>query len=242
MNNVSRKNTILGTALVGAFLLTGCFEITDSSNVSANAVHQSYQVSYSEQGSELRTTASFAVGGAFGTTLKLVEPSRVSMNGAPLSLEQFLGAHYVGAWRGQAFSAQHTWTWIDQDGKGYTNAATIVPVTITSRPDRVSRNGTFEIHISGQPLGGDERLTFEISQQIGNSYSWKAIDAVIVGSNRVVGDLRPRAGSTEPTVQGGTATITLVRTRTTNIQQGTAEGGSISASYRPRPFGVQVVD
>jgi hypothetical protein len=221
-------------------LFSGCVETTDSTGVKAETVYQNYRVTFSEEGLRHSASASFNVGGGLGTSLKLVAPSEVRLNGGGLRHELFLGSSYTLNWIAP-FSPTHSFEWIDQDGKRYVNAATIEPVQVSVVPVYLSRSGVISIPVHAPALGAQDRLSIELWQSQAGQSRYYSLSGQLHGRDLVVylRDARPNPAD-RPLV--GSADLQIVRSRSIPLQQATPEGGQFTTEYRTRVYRVQVID
>ncbi len=152
-------------------------------------------------------------------------PSRVEFDGGGMNKEAFLGLDYSRE-ISEPYSATHSFTYVNNDGKTFTNQATLVPVTNPEIAAHVSLQG-FSFSFGGAPAAAND--TFEIDYELDGA-SGSSI-------GEVTADVTP--GTNTGTVskdhlsylQAGHGTMQIVRTRKSPLQQGTSGGGEIDASY-----------
>lgn len=228
------KLAIMLTLVTIAATVTGCFEITDSNNVKSKATYQNYRVTYDEDGSVLRATAEFDVGGPGGTSLQLSSPSLVTYNGETMGHEEFLGYRYYWQFSGRPYTQDHAFNWIDQDGKAYTNTIQMIPVAVSSAPSTFSLSGTYSVVISGPDVTKDDVFSLTLSQNTANGASVFWLDGVLVAPNTV----QFKVNSSQPYV--GSARVKVNRKRVFPLQQSTEVGGQIIEEYSTAALQVQV--
>ncbi len=226
----------LVAALVLVPVLSGCIETVDSDKVSDESIYQTYRVTYLEESRQLSSTASFNVGGPWGTSVRLRSPSRVLMNDLPLSENTFLGTTYEGSWSVPFSFGPHRWTWIDQDGDSHVNSISIIPFRVENQPRSLSLGGALTLTLSGQPLTDEDSLGVWVLQRNSTgSLLYESLQTEIVNGGSVRIHFQNGTELSE-----GSATLYVQRTRSTGLQEEPARSGTLSASYRSAPIQVQI--
>ena len=227
------KSTLLiAASLTLSTLLTGCLETTSSDNVKPEAVYQSYSVTYNPARDLISASASFTVGGPLGTSLSLKSPSRVSFNGLAMRESNILGTSYSASTAGP-LSPTHSFLWVDQNGKSYTNSITIQTFAIAHRDVSWNVTGPTTIHISGPSAQSD---TFYASLEQGQKY--ESLEVSALDSSRLSLRIYDLARSQ---LTSGTAWLKIQRKRYAPLSESTAGGGGISATYEIGPIEVQII-
>lgn len=134
-----------------AALLASCAstETADSSTVKQTEIYPSYDIKYDAADGNLRATASFRFGGASGTTMRLVDPSKVTYNGKDMEKQNnFLSGTYY-SYSIAGYESTHTFEYTDNDGKKYKNTIALEPCKFDERtmtvPDGKAFNATVTI-------------------------------------------------------------------------------------------------
>ena len=144
-------------------LSTACsIDTVSSKDVKADAVHQSYSLTYSESENSTRMWAQFRVGGWSGTTVDLDEPSHLRINGGTTSKSTFLGTSYQSARGGFVPSA--TFEYTDSEGKTLVNSISIEPVRLLYAAPTVSVTRTYEAEVEAANLVSNDYVKAEIEQ------------------------------------------------------------------------------
>src|SRR3954471_15740566 len=105
---------------LAVFSLTACnWDVKDSNQVSQSGISQSYRVTYNEPAHHLSSWAQFTNGsGGNGESIDLQAPSQVTFDGRSTRKEAVFGISYETESH-EAFTASHSWTYIDGNGKSY---------------------------------------------------------------------------------------------------------------------------
>lgn len=229
--NAFRSTATLALALS----LSGCVETVNSDQVSVDSVYQSYQVDYQEGTHRLSSRTSFNVGGAWGTSLRLQAPSKVSMDGTRLEERSFLGTTYEASWN-LPFSAFHQWVWIDQNGTSHTNSTSIVPFALENPVRDWSLSNSTLLSVSGPALSSQDTIHVTLSQQ-----QQSGATLSILTHSQVVDATHVRVSfPTGSNIQIGTAEASISRVRYSGLQESTREGGSLTATYTSTPLTIQI--
>ncbi|MEN9723238.1 MAG: hypothetical protein RJB38_1224 [Pseudomonadota bacterium] len=223
------------TALIPS--LSACIETIDSDQVAETAIYQTYEVTYIEGTQQLKASASFNVGGVWGTSVRLRQPSQILFNDSPLTEKTFIGTTYEGTWSTPYSSGPHRWTWIDRDGLSHLNQISITPAQIANPPSSMSRTGSLTLTISGPPLTQQDSLSAWTLQSKDSSGSalYETLRAEIIDGQRLRISLR------NPTeLSTGAATLYLQRSRSASLQTIPAQKGTVTGGYRLAPIQIEI--
>lgn len=236
MKNRHSNLKSLATVLTLSILSSACLETVDSTEVDSGTIHQRYSVIYSEADDMVTASASFHVGGQFGTTIRLQAPSRVSLNGRELQEQNFLGISYTARWR-EALSPAYSWNWIDQEGKNYQNQIVVLPIGLSSIPREWSSSQEIRLTTTGPALQSQDTISIQVQQHNPDGTPrGKWLRARIINSH----EIRVTLHSDSDPLISGNAEVIISRERQAPLQEATERGGLLVGSYRMAPFSVQI--
>lgn len=205
-------------------------ETANSDTVKQSEIYQTYSVTYDEANMELSATASFRFGGNHGTTLALTSPSYVRLNNEVLAQDNnmFAGTFYQIN-KQIAFQGNYTFEYMDNDKKVYKNSVSLNTIAVASMESQMDVSKPYIIEWKGLPLQNGESVNAIIETE---NYSTRTKMQSIVGSTTVT--FLPEDLQSLPK---GNANIQLERTSHSSLQQGSAIGGSITATYKSAKSG-----
>ena len=235
------ENKSLNLALPALFAVLSVFntacstDTVSSKDVSTEAIHQDYTMSYHEDSNTTEMSAQFRVGGWSGTTVELESPSSLKVNGQAPSKNSFLGTRYYSSSSGYVPTA--TFEFTTTDGSKLTNSISIDPLHLLKADQTVSVLRTYEADVDAPKLTSGETITVQIQQQISGKESVYATG--IYDRSRSKASFSP---SELNKLENGNASLVIYRAKTGSLAQATKEGGGIAAYYYLRPVSVNVVD
>lgn len=228
--------------LLIAVSMGGCvsFSTIESNKIPQEEIRQSYTIRASKG-----ETASFATfsRGEWGASVDLDGQSRIENNGVEMAQRSnliFAGTHY--ARRVTGVEKLQTFTYTNNNGKKFTNSIRFEPIEIVSGNVEISRTSETRIGLS-RNVASDEklRITLTSSQSrpdnpngnIGKGKKRVEPDYEIVlndelDASRAAFVIKPKNISNF--VIGG-ATLKIEVSRTEELKQVTAAGGSIESVY-----------
>jgi hypothetical protein len=223
-----------------AMLNAACsMDTVSSKDVKADAIHQVYSLSYSEESNSTNMSAQFRVGGWSGTTVSLDDPSSLKINGRVPGKSTVLGTSYDLDQGG--FIPSATFEYKSEDGKTLVNSIAIDRVQLLKADSTVSAQRLYAIDLSAPNLQSNESVRVTITQesrQSDGSTKWASAD----GSY----DRARQKAFFQPSelnkLSNGPAKLSISRGKQSGLAQATREGGMISASYALRPVFVTIVD
>ena len=211
--------------LFAAVMLASCAsnETADSDDVKQSEIHQAYTITYNAAEKELKATASFRFGGPNGTTLHLVEPSKITLDGEEMGMDKniFSGTFYEADIQ-TGLKSSYTFVFTDCENKKYMNVAEIFPVEVDACPDEIITARGFEVTWKS-PLREGETMDLIIEDNTGHSAT---VSTNIVGAATLSfdsGDLG--------TITSGPGHVYLVRRSDKALAEATHLGGSMSIKY-----------
>lgn len=226
---------ILATAL---FNIACSTDTVSSKDVNADAINQSYTLSYNEADNSTWMYAQFRVGGSTGTTVDLNDPAQLRINGQTPTKSTFLGTSYEI--NNSGFVRSATFEFRGSDGKTMVNSINIDPVYLRKADQTVSVAQPYLIDVEAPNLGSNEYVSVRLTQQIqkpDGSIQFNTADGVYLAATN--------KASFSPSdlnrLSGGVAKLEISRQKSQRLSQSTRDGGGISASYNLRPLSVTIV-
>lgn len=172
------KTTLLALA---STQLIACSRGTVDSNLLTtdasgnNQIYRSYRISHKEALGKTMANATFSLDGSWGTTVKLMEPSRIEVNGQQMYADEDVldggevAAFYMGflfplAWFYMGDNGTHyykslnqqngpfTFTWIDPQGRAVVDTIEAMDVQLLT-PNYVYQDRDLTLHIAGYEEG-----------------------------------------------------------------------------------------
>jgi len=220
--------TLISSVLV---LLGGCFASTDkidSDRVQSADVHQSYDLYHDANTNTTHFYATFRVGGSTGTTVELVQPGKLEINGQDAVIDNTYGAHYSSKLR-TGNQQTFTVTWSTNEGGKYINTFNVLPVSpAASFNNSISLHAPTIINIDAPNFDRKEETVRLEIHQVGlngnNNYvsisNYDSITKQIIVKPEDLINL-----------QNGPATFVLSRSSFRTLEQKTAVGGNAYLKY-----------
>jgi hypothetical protein len=171
------KTIVLGLLTLAAGAC-GSIETVNSDQVSKETIYRSYNADFSQETKELRLSAQFRVGGAMGTTLRLKDPSRVTVESDSLELNDgdknsfnLIGTFYSKTEKVDAPQPSYRFVWTSDDKKELTNVLEMpTPATISKieKGAKISRSKSFNIAFKSDDLEENEEVVAYIKSDVKN--------------------------------------------------------------------------
>lgn len=142
-------------------VVTACSsgEIGNSRDVNPETIYIAYNISYSENSTQVGCMAQFRFAGEDGTTLVLNDPSSVSLDNKEIVVDSntnYSGAYYLVNADQANFSGTHTWRYTDAKGKTYTQQFDFIPFKLDEEiPSSITSDKDLIIKLSGLKEGSD---------------------------------------------------------------------------------------
>jgi hypothetical protein len=161
-----------------AVLLVSCGsnETVNSTDVNEDKIFQRLHADYDEGSKTLSMFAQFTLGGDSGTTIRLLQPSGVSVDNVPMSVVDgdlnpinIMGTYYTQkfCFSIPGLGAKSVFRWTQNDGSVLTNQIEIAKPSRISSPasgSNLSKNDNLSVTISGAPPAVGEYLRIELSE------------------------------------------------------------------------------
>lgn len=208
-------------------------ETSDSNKVAQTEIYQSYFVDYDASKNELEATASFRFGGQNGTTLRLVDKSKVSYNEKPLSAK-------TSAWTGTSYQYQvngdavveHTFIYVNNDKQTFKNSVPLLKAEPVLENGLVSKSKGAVVSWVGTPLSSLDNVEIVIQDSVQpHYYSPKLVGATSLTLKN--GDLLP--------LKIGKGELYIVRRVNLSLQKTNPIGGAIGSEYVSKRVAVEIV-
>lgn len=221
------------STIIMLFVRCASNETANSDTVKQSEIYQNYSVSYNMAERELTATASFRFGGANGTTLLLVKPSKVFFENQEMPNENtvFSGSYYEMNLQ-SGVKPSYTFVYTDGEGKSYTNHAFMIPAEIIACPTLVDKNEGFSVAWA-YPLQNGESINLYVEDKSGNTTSVY---------NNAVGSTSMKMNAAElKNITTGAVNIYLVRENSRSLENATHLGGNIAVKYTSAKVAVQLI-
>jgi hypothetical protein len=208
-------------------------ETADSSSVKQSEIYQDYSINWDSEAQEWNAYATFRFGGENGTTLRLSEPSNVTINGEKMNEGKMLfgGATYRKT--GKTWPKTAAFLFTDTDGKTYANGLTFAPIDFARIDVDASKNAVLGIPLTRDVLATDEIFLYvaDTSEQNDKKIKLLTDDSAAL----VKYDAAEQLLLIEPAFFDKMADVELSLwmkfSKTEDLKAATALGGTISMSY-----------
>lgn len=157
------KAISLGITL-STFISCGSSETEDSDFVNQSRVYQGLSVDYDDEAKKLSWNAKFTFSGATGTTLELVDSSKVYVNDQRLqkTTSKLDGTFYRLSKQSKGGDSSHQFTYIDNEGTTYRNSIAMNSIDYPANlPASFSKKNDLSVKWIGHPLE-DETVVLEL--------------------------------------------------------------------------------
>ncbi len=218
--------TILATAFL-ALIFTSC-EVEPSNAVDQDRIRTDYELFYDKNTDKTTAIASFRFGPSLtGTDLELSSPAKVRFNGDLLTFNWVLG-RYEKEYNGLISTG--TFKYKDTNGKLLTNnVPAIKPIDFPANPSVLTISKAQGINISweGAPIAQNDGVGLLLASL---PFTETSVNATFV---------RITSAQIQPAPTGAHLAY-MDRWTTTQLQEQTSNGGSITGKYRARNKNVQI--
>ena len=265
MTTISNQVWTTFLAISFATGLSACaMDTTESSKIAptrneqgqlTNNIDRNYSLTYSEGTGQMAFLGTFTLSGTWFTTVKLMAPAGLSVNGRPIADRELMskdiartaglllpvlspffflasGTHYH-ANLNSALAQTHAISFTDQTGKVFNDQMRVYPASI-SAPTTAGRGVDYVATMGGAPAPGENSFSIRIEQRNANG------DLVIVSGSTSYGSAVRISAADMARLSAGPATVygeRSVRTRLNSAGSGSASGNSV---YQTRPVGITV--
>ena len=219
--------------LLGLSLVLGACESTESTDaVSPDRVRAEYDLHYDGNLGATFATVTFYFG---GERLKLGEGS-VTFDGVPLDEKAGLGTFYEQEFAGVV--ERGTFEWTTAAGTRYRNTVALPPpVDFPPSVGPIDNDTALSLEWRGQPVGENGAVSLALFRlAVNDTRLAYGLEGAVGATGVLIG-----ADQLEP-IPPGPVTLLLERKKTTDLGEGTAAGGVVTARYTPGNIEVGVVD
>jgi hypothetical protein len=157
---------------LGSFILAACgsTETVKSSDVNETQYYRSYSLDYDADTLEFRQMAQFRVGGVTGTTIELVDPSKVNLLGKDQAFEKttssvLIGTFYSLTSKTSTPDTKTTFVWTRKDSTTTTDEiglATAISAA-TKAGDTISKAAGYDVTLSLDAVNTDDSVQVTIA-------------------------------------------------------------------------------
>jgi len=231
-----KKINPLIAIIISALILISCAsnETSESNKVVQSEIYQQYSVSYSSSNNELDVYASFRFGGENGTTLQLVEKSKIVYN------DNNLKSHTSG-WFGTSYKyniktdykVEHKFKYINNDGEVLENSIQLLKVEPILKSIKISKSSGCVIEWEGQLTTGKDDLEIKIAD---SSQTLTFIPEMVGASSLTI---KPNQISN---LKIGNGNIYAERKVISSLEKPTLKGGKISSTYYSKKIKIEIVE
>lgn len=200
-----------------------------SNDVNQDRIYQEYSVEYDDNKQETEIRAFFRLGDNNGTRLELEPPSKVELDGTEMRWQNSWASYKVDF---DYYKSYGTLSFTNNNGTVFNNyyafnIATNVPANLST----ISRGSSYNFFWDGPALGNNETITVKI-EGINESAS-----ATTSASGATSVNFSPAKTNQ---ISIGDARISLVRSKTTNLQSTTNVGGEINYKFTSRTKNIRM--
>ncbi len=220
------------TLLLAGFscmVLAGCSstDISDSSNVKQEEIWQKLSAVFNEETGKAEIMAQFRFGGSTGTTLRLTEPSNITVNGQPMTGgdEMFMGQVYRATFN--KHDGQYLFVFQNTERKFYENMITMNPLGFQDPPTKINGRGNTVFVYNGLPIHNNESVELRIDGGANGSASISASDAGVLSVTVTPDHLK--------NMKDGPVKVRWARLQARELEKGTHLGGVMSTEFISLP-------
>lgn len=248
MNLQKNRIYLFGLLLLMTFGCRSC-DTVESSEIAQSEIYQDYSVEALKSGA--KATAFFRVGGSTGTTIDLVPPSKIELNGTEMTKHPrtFLnGTDYTLA--SDTAAGRYLFSYTNGDGQVFQNEIDFEPIELVSVPATIDPKQKTIISLS-RPVRDDESLdtsivSLETPPQNANAPANNSNTAPSylidlhqnTASGRTAIEIAPGAIKN---LAPGKAEISIRVSAGRDLEQKTRAGGGISYRYSSAAYGTNII-
>jgi len=222
------------TVAVLSSLTQSCQKAEDSADVDQDRIHQYLELFYDEAQDKTYAYAQFRFGNAIGTPLKLATNATVSVEGNTMSWnEAFNLNRYEWEWTGKRTAA--TFTYNDNAGNTFVNSITINDVGFPAVLDTISKDSSYNLVWTGDPLGANEAIWVSINED--NEANAATFNQNNQGATSIT---LTKDGLSK--IDPSSVTLWIDRNYKPAIDQATTAGGILVGKYRDTATDVILIE
>lgn len=227
------KSTVTLPFLALAILAVSACKREDSANIDQQRIYADYEYTYDGDSYQSIAEVTFRLDNSKGTKIELSDPANVRFNGEAMSYKNSSGSYRLNS---SVNVIGGTYKYTDMGTQTYENStAALTYIDLPYGLSAISRNGSFFLPWSGDPLQAGEAITVTISggdQSGSETWTINTVGAsYIVLDQYKLNDLR-----------AGTAYIQIKRQVVSGIHQSTLAGGKITSTYLSHKLQIWVTE
>ena len=210
----------MAIGLLAAALLSGCHKsvtLTDSDKVDQNHIFQLYQVKYDANDGNLTTKAVFHIDHRSGNQLRLTEPSKVTVNGQEMELNE--QGEYV--WNSPKHLQITPFEYVNNNKPLFKNSVITNTIAFNQENITLNKNKTTQVTVKAEPFEESESVSCTLT---------KDGETVEIDLDFENGRLIVSPEVLEP-VQSGSYTARLVRKNYSQQLKSLDRGGEWESQY-----------
>ena len=210
----------MAIGLLAAALLSGCHKsvtLTDSDKVDQNHIFQLYQVKYDANDGNLTTKAVFHIDHRSGNQLRLTEPSKVTVNGQEMELNE--QGEYV--WNSPKHLQITPFEYVNNNKQLFKNSVITNTIAFNQENITLNKNKTTQVTVKAEPFEESESVSCTLT---------KDGETVEIDLDFENGRLIVSPEVLEP-VQSGSYTARLVRKNYSQQLKSLDRGGEWESQY-----------
>ena len=211
-------------------------EIGESKDVAQDKIFQQYSVKYTEGDENVTVTGQFRFAGGNGTTLVLTKPSQLAFDDEVIKVDSSgaSGAYYQAKKAASGFNGKHHFDFTDINNKKFDNDFDFQKFQLANAPMEASKKSNLNIEFSPKTLNDGDYVEIK-SANTDSSFSVRLDGKNDAGAIQIPAKELMRQKKGEVKLE-----VTLYRN--VNLQQDTAEGGSMEIRYTLKPITVKLND
>jgi hypothetical protein len=217
-------------------------ETVQSNSVAPSEIFQGYSISANKN--SISAEAVFRIGGATGTTLDLIAPSRVEYNETAMQKSAAVNSSVPIFSKGTTYSSNSNvfrpnqqFVYTASDGKIYRNSISLAPLELALKKPLVFSTKTATAIPLSRPLATDEKLEISLDETIFDDISLTD-NTVYLDTARKVLIVTPAFLKEKEVKKSVNLTVKVSKSQA--IKETTARGGNISFSYQSAEVGANI--
>lgn len=157
------KTRLFAIVLLAASLLSGChksIDLTNSDKVNQNHIFQLYQVKYDANEGNLTTKAVFHIDHRSGNQLRLTEPSKVTVNGQEMELNE--QGEYV--WNNPKHLQITPFEYVNNNKQLFKNSVITNTIAFNQENITLNKNKTTQVTVKAEPFEESESVSCTLNK------------------------------------------------------------------------------
>ncbi|MDA3820100.1 MAG: hypothetical protein PF590_06560 [Candidatus Delongbacteria bacterium] len=204
----------------------------DSIDVNQDRIYTLYEMNYDANAEKTIAKATFRMGGAYDSKIKLSDGSSVEFNGSELSFNGIY-AYYTSEFAEWIDSGEFVFE--DMDGNEYTNPVEMLYAEFPEELDTIVQGEPFQFYWDGDPLTVNEEIILTVDGPLDKDT--KSFYVSEEGAEYI------ELSSTETaTLSKGASILALERKYETESVDAPSVGGKIISEYKAASYATYVVE